>query len=60
MAKCAIASNSHETIVATMDILREIPDTPEPVKKPRNVANKQPKPVNPKLPMQKKRRSETN
>ena len=52
MGKTATSSNSHETIATTMEILRGQQHTPEPVKKPRNVANEEPKPISHEPPMQ--------
>ena len=45
MATRATSTNSHGTIAATMDILEDIQETPDPVKTPRKDANKQPKPT---------------
>ena len=52
MAKSATSPNSHEAIATAMDILKDRQETPELVKKPRMVANKQPKPVSQEPPRQ--------
>ena len=45
MAKSATSSNSHETIATDTDILNDIQETPELVKKTRKVANTHPNPI---------------